>query len=162
MVTSHALPLMRYPSRLDSCDASSRRVTSHSLICTLASRYHGYLSRVTSHALPLTRYPPGSKHVTLAVDVVASGVLDPIRFERKTNIKIYKDTERFFLSSRFLSQQSYTVKLKPVSLEFVSIELIHTLPGKIVAGGGGHFRFENLPSFRLKLSRPLKISKGGW
>ncbi|KAL5251392.1 hypothetical protein ACHWQZ_G016932 [Mnemiopsis leidyi] len=54
----------------------------------------------------------GTRSVTLAVDVVASGVLDPIRFERKTQFKIYPETERFFLNSRYLSQQSYTVKLK--------------------------------------------------
>lgn len=49
--------------------------------------------------------------VTVAIDLVASGVQDPIRFTRKTRIKVFDAGERFYLYSRYLCQQTYTVEL---------------------------------------------------
>ena len=54
--------------------------------------------------------------MTVAVDLVFSGIREPVRFTMETKARIYPKNERFYIISRKQVKEKFYMHLKPVGL----------------------------------------------
>ena len=54
--------------------------------------------------------------LTVAADLVFAGIADPVRFVRTLKLRVFRKNERFWISSRQPSMESFRMKLREVVL----------------------------------------------